>query len=135
MLKLKIVLLAAIILFAIAAPTKANNLGIHGETSFKYEMAEYNPGQAWLIDIHYNFTDWFTAGISETTFTNGYNTLFNAVPAFIPTGQLYEFYIQFSFWDNASIKLSQWCNHPVWSDYLSRTEIPQGLYVEAKYKF
>jgi hypothetical protein len=132
---MKKLILALIMLVVLSMPTMAEDLGIHGETSFKYELAEFNPGQAWTIDLHYNFTDWFTIGASETTFTNGYDTLFNAVPAFIPNGQLYEFYIQLNVLDNVSVKLSQWCNHPVYSYYLNRTTIPGGFYVEGKYKF
>jgi len=132
---MKKLILALAMLVIFSMPTMAEDLGMHGETSFKYELAEFNPGQTWAIDLHYNFTDWFTIGASETTFTNGYSTYFDSVPAFIPNGQLYEFYIQFNVLENISLKFSQWCNHPVYSGLLNRTIIPQGFYVEGKYKF
>ncbi len=133
--KFLFLIMSITLILVLSAPVVAEEPGIHGETSFKYELATDNPGQSWTIDLHYNFIDWFAVGTTETTFTNGYSTYFSSVPAFIPNGQLYEFYIQFNPWDNVSIKLCQWCNHPVYSGTLDRSMIPQGFYIEGKYKF
>jgi hypothetical protein len=109
--------------------------GIHGYAGFRYELADEFPGQVWTLDLHYRFNNWLALGTTEKTFTNGYETYFSTVPAFSPNGQLYEFYIQLNLGDSISIKLSQWCNHPVYSGSLKRTEIPSGVYIEGIYEF
>ncbi|HBF39759.1 MAG TPA: hypothetical protein DDW50_20905 [Firmicutes bacterium] len=127
-----IVFLTCLVVMPVSAMEKS---GIHGFTSFRYELADDFPGQVWTMDLHYRFIDWLAIGATEKTFTNGYNTYFSSVPAFYPNGQLYEVYLQFNIGDNVSVKLSQWCNHPVYSGTLNRTSVPSGVYIEGKYEF
>jgi hypothetical protein len=129
----KIILVLSLLLFI--QPCHAEDTGIHGNLSCRYELADEFPGQIWTIDLHYRFNSLLSVGITEKTFTNGYDTYFKAIPAFYPNGQLYEFYIKTNIIDNLSLKLSQWCNHPVYYGKLDRTITPQGLYIEGKYEF
>jgi hypothetical protein len=131
----KIVLTIVVFLLIINSSIIQAN-GLHGSASFKYELADYNPGQSWKIDLHYDFQHGYTLGVSETTFTNGYETLFETIPAFVPSNQLYEAYFQIRFNENISIKISQWCNHPVYSgNNIENQTVPQGTYFEGKYEF
>lgn len=133
---MKKILVCLIFLFLVSTPIYAESVGIHGSASFRYELADDYPGQCWKIDLHYTFINWFVIGASETTGTNGYNTYFDSIPAFVPENQLYEFYIQSNIGKNVSIKVSQWCLHPIYSGQKNiKTDIPQGVYIECNYKF
>ena len=133
---MKQLILSLIMLLLFTSPCMARESnGIHGEISCRYELADEFPGQIWTIDLHYRFNSWFSVGTTEKTFTNGYGTYFESIPSFYPNGQLYEFYIKTDITDNLSLKLSQWCNHPVYYGKLDRTIISKGLYIEGKYEF
>jgi hypothetical protein len=116
----------------------AADTGIHGVVSFKYELGDTCPGQAWLIDVHYNIFSWIGIGASETTFTSGYFKYFDSVPVYQPEGQLYEMYLVGYIGDNVEIKVSQWCLHPVYNnDVMGVVDgiQGQGLYIQGTYKF
>jgi hypothetical protein len=120
----------------ISAPCLGEDQGIHGDLSFKYEMANDFSGQSWRIDVYYNIFPWLALGTTETTYTAGYNTYFDVIPAFVPSNQLYEFYLKINFDDYTSLKICQWCNHLVYSGSgIADQEIPNGVYIEGRYKF
>ena len=134
----KISLIVSLLLVIVwASPAMGETTGIHGEVAFKYDLADYNPGQTWKIDLYYSFKklNWLDIGVSEVTNTNGYNTYFDFIPAFIPYSQLYEVYIRIKPIDNITIKLSQWCLHPVYSGVEINNNVKQGLYIEGEYRF
>jgi hypothetical protein len=118
------------LLIGIESPCWGDELGIHGEVNFTYELAPYNPGQVWSIDLYYNFNSWLSVGSKQTTFTNGFYEL-----GFIPTNQLYENYLRINIDENIYFKVCQWCNHPVYSGIEFNKDMPHGLYIEGNYKF
>jgi hypothetical protein len=136
---MKRLLVVTIIILLWASPAMAvqEEPGIHGSMSFKYDLAEYNPGQSWRIDLYYSFKKlcWLNIGISEVTNTDGYNTYFDSIPAFTPYSQLYEVYIKIKPTNSISLKLSQWCLHPVYSGNEINDDVKQGLYIEGEYRF
>jgi hypothetical protein len=132
---MKALLITIAMVLLISVPVVGEENGLHGDLSFKYELAEFFPGQSWEIDIYYRLTPWFKIGLSEMTFTNSYVTYFDIVPGFIPNNQLYEAYAVFNL-GQMEIKLSQWCNHPVYSGDLDILGSPAaGFYVAGSYSF
>lgn len=133
---MKKVSMLLVLLLLVSTPVFAEERGIHGEVSFKYELDNQYPGESWKIDIYYTFNSLFSIGVLEITGTDGYIMYFNCVPGFIPDSQIYEFYLKFDLGNNITLKIAQWCNHPVWSNQNNmRTEIYEGVYFQASYKF
>ena len=133
---LRILILAMILMVLFAAPVMGEELGMHGEVSFKYELTTGNyKYQSWVMDLHYTFVNWFAIGATQTTFTNGFGTYFNSIPSYSPTNQLYDVYLQVNVLDNTTLKLSVWCNHAIVNG-LNTSEIEgQGMYLQGTYKF
>jgi hypothetical protein len=134
---LKIFLMTMVLLALFTVPVMGEeDIGIHGAVGFKYELTDPSfRYQSWVMDLHYNFTDWFSVGTTQTTFTNGFGTYFNLIPSFAPTNQLYEFYLQFNVWENTALKLCTWCNHAV-DNGTNLSEIQgNGMYLQGIYKF
>jgi hypothetical protein len=115
-------------LFSFSTITKAEDVGIHGSIGIKHELIDITqPNQLWEIDLYYRFNNWFSVGLTESTSTTD----------FIPINQLYGFYINFDLNNNISLKLCQWSYHPIWSNnpIPVTTNVPNGVYIEGKYKF
>jgi hypothetical protein len=132
---LKIIIVAFTLVLVLCVPVMGEEVGIHGELTFKYELSEFFPGQSWEMDIYYRFASWLKLGMSETTFTNNYVTYFNIIPGYIPKNQLYEAYVVFDF-GQTEIKFSQWCIHSLYSgDPDAEGSGAAGFFVEGSYRF
>ena len=99
---------------------------IHGKVFSKIELYNDYSGEAWGIDLHYDFNRWFSIGVEAITFTDGFNGL-----GFIPNQQNYDVYLEIKSTQNITLKLSQWCYHPVIAtpnkSYLFTTEDKEYL--------
>jgi hypothetical protein len=121
-------------LLLITFPVMAETPGLHGEVAFDWELAPRCPGQTWYVDLHYNVFSWLTIGFSETTHTNKCK-MYYFIPSFVPDSQLYTVYAQINFTEKASLRLSQWCDHPVYYGQYISGRIPLGISVSGSYRF
>jgi hypothetical protein len=135
----KRIMIVVFLLITISIPTFAEEPGIHGKLACKYELLNHDPGQEWIIDLHYNFTSWLSAGAEQITVTNGLGA-----NGFIPTMQKYDIYLKIDINKNIIFKLSQWCDHPVtWQyknarddDYYNNIpDIKYGICLYGEYRF
>lgn len=133
--QIKYLLIIILLLWASPAVAVQEEPGIHGETSFRYEIEHPEFGQQWTIDLHYTFKNQIALGASITTFTDGSEYSIKGLPSYDPISSLYDIYITVNF-KNIEIKLSQWCVHEIASPALeSANNWVGGLYIEGKYKF
>lgn len=123
-----------IMVFCISTPVFAD---MRGEILSRIELHDSEKyGALWGVDLSYDFNKYFEVGVTLTCSTKGYVLVCEFLPSFHPFAQLYEIYGVINITPGLSIKLSQWCIHPVYTGADTQKEIwAGGLYLEGRYKF
>jgi hypothetical protein len=107
--------------------------GIHGEVSGRWGMTE-DEMQQWAMDLHYRFGQYISFGASQITTTDGYRRYNDAIIGYYPRLQLYEVYATLDI-SSVRIKVSQWCDHPIYSGRYTDSNNRSGWYIQCSYKF
>lgn len=121
-----------VMLLLVSSPASAE---FHGRIWGKAELYNDCPGQEWGIDLSYNIWPKVAVGAELVCLTSEFDKI-----GFVPYQQNYEVYLRFDPFCNTTIKLSQWCDHPVINAqyetyYIVKDKIPTGIYLLAEMHF